>query len=141
MEMMRYSIEPRTRKYVEEYGFLSFARKYEKQLLDTRLNSLKTASKKVVQNAGEFIGNKIADAVTKSKDGNTEKQEPVKEIIIPPEKRDKIFNTLRKVLQKGNTTKYLNYGTIQLYQNLWQKMDWSKWLAKLSVFCQQKYNV
>ena len=107
--MMPYSVEPRTRKYVEEYGFLSFARKYEKQLLDTRLDSLKTASKKVVQNAGEFIGNKIADTVTKSNDDSTEKQEPVKEIIIPPEKRDKIFNTLRKVLQKGNTTKYLNY--------------------------------
>ena len=115
---MPYSVEPRTRKYVEEYGFLSFARKYEKQLLDTRLDSLKTASKKVVQNAGEFIGNKIADTVTKSNDDSTEKQEPVKEIIIPPEKRDKIFNTLRKVLQKGNTTKYLNYERFQLYQNL-----------------------
>ena len=27
---MRYSIEPRTRKYVKGYGFLSFARKYKK---------------------------------------------------------------------------------------------------------------
>ena len=37
--MTCYSIEPRTRKYVKEYGFLSFARnlsnKYEKQILDT----------------------------------------------------------------------------------------------------------
>ena len=46
MEMTRYSIEPRTRKYVKEYGFLSFARKYKKQVLDTGLDSLKTASKK-----------------------------------------------------------------------------------------------
>ena len=30
------------------YGFLSFARKYKKQLLDAGLDSLKTASKKVV---------------------------------------------------------------------------------------------
>ena len=30
--MMRYSIEPRTRKYVKGCGFLSFARKYKKQL-------------------------------------------------------------------------------------------------------------
>ena len=43
---MRYSIKPRTRKCVKGYGFLSFARKCKKQLLDTELNSLKTASKK-----------------------------------------------------------------------------------------------
>ena len=35
--MQWYSTEPRTRKYVKEYGFLSFARKYKKQLLDTGL--------------------------------------------------------------------------------------------------------
>ena len=37
--MTRHSIEPRTRKYITGYRFLSFARnlsnKYEKQLLDT----------------------------------------------------------------------------------------------------------
>ena len=47
--MASYSIEPRTRKYVKGYGFLSFARdlsnKYGKQLLDTTLDALKTASK------------------------------------------------------------------------------------------------
>ena len=36
---MRYSIEPRFRKYVEGYGFLSFARKfgdkYSKKLMNT----------------------------------------------------------------------------------------------------------
>ena len=46
LAMWRYSIEPRTRKNVKGYGFLSFARKYKKQLLDTRLDSLKAASKK-----------------------------------------------------------------------------------------------
>ena len=61
-------------------------------------NSLKTASKKVVHKAGEFLGNKIADAVTKSNDDNIEKQEPVEEILIPLEKRDEILNKLRKVL-------------------------------------------
>ena len=40
-----YSIEPRTTKYVK-HGFLSFARKYKKQLLDTPLDYLKTAPKK-----------------------------------------------------------------------------------------------
>ena len=36
---MRYSIEPRCRKYIKGYGFLSFARKfgdkYGKKLMDT----------------------------------------------------------------------------------------------------------
>ena len=59
--MMRYSIEPRTRKYVKGFGFLSFSKKYEKQLLDTGLN----ASEKVVRKAGEYIENRIADAVIK----------------------------------------------------------------------------
>ena len=66
--MTRYSIESRARKYIKGYGFLSFARKYKKQLLDTGLDSLKTASKKVFHKAGEFLGNKIADTITKSSD-------------------------------------------------------------------------
>ena len=45
MEMRRYSIEPRTRKYVKRYVFSSFERIYIKQVLDTGLDSLKTASK------------------------------------------------------------------------------------------------
>ena len=54
---MRYSIEPRFRKCVKGYGFLSFARnfgdKYDKKLMDTdtktRMDAAKTASKRVVQ--------------------------------------------------------------------------------------------
>ena len=41
--MPRYSKEPRTRKYVKGYGFLSFARKYKK-LLDTGLDASKKSS-------------------------------------------------------------------------------------------------
>ena len=89
---MQCFIEPRTRKYVRGYGFLSFAKKYRKQILDKGLN----ASKKVVHKAGEFIGNKIADTVTKSND-NFEKQEPIEEVIIPP-KKEEILNKLRRVL-------------------------------------------
>ena len=37
--MTQYSIEPRTRKYIKGYVLLSFARKYQKQLLDTGLNT------------------------------------------------------------------------------------------------------
>ena len=79
---------------VKGYGFLLFARKYKKQTLDTGPD----ASKKVVHKAGEFMGNKIADIVTKSKDDKIVKQEQFEEIIVPPEKRDEILNKLRGVL-------------------------------------------
>ena len=54
---MRYSTEAKFRKYVQRYGFLSFARKfgdkYGKKLMDTAtktgIDAAKTASKKVVQ--------------------------------------------------------------------------------------------
>ena len=54
---MRYSLEPKYRKYQQGHGFLSFARKfgdkYGKKLMDaatkTRLDAAKTASKRVVQ--------------------------------------------------------------------------------------------
>ena len=81
--MTRYSIEPKTKKYVKGYGFLSFARKYKKQILDT------DASKNVVHEVGQLIGNKIEDAVTKPNDDKIVKQELVEEIIIPPEKEGK----------------------------------------------------
>ena len=55
--------------------------------MNTGLDAVKTASRKVVHKAGKFIGNQIADAVTASNDDNIEKQEPVEEI-----------NKLRKVL-------------------------------------------
>ena len=55
--------------------------------MDKRLDT----SKKLVHKAGEYLGNKIADAVTKSNDDNIEKQGPVEETIIPPEKREEIL--------------------------------------------------
>ena len=66
----------------------------KKGILDKGLD----ASKTVVHKAGEYLGNQIADAVTNSNDDNIEKEEPVEEIIIPPEKREEILNKLRKVL-------------------------------------------
>ena len=91
--MRRHSIEPRKRKYVKGYGFLSFARKYKKQLLDAGLASLRTASKKLVHKAGEFLGNKIGHAATKSNDNKIVKPDEnpknVEEVIIPPEKEMK----------------------------------------------------
>ena len=82
LAMRRYSIQPRTRKYVEGYGFLSFTRKYKKQLLDIKLDSLKTTFQKVVHKAGAFLRNKILK--NKSNGNNIVKQKPVEEIIILP---------------------------------------------------------
>ena len=86
---MRYSTEPRFRKYVKGYGFLSFARKfgdkYGKKLIDTAtktgIDAAKTAWKRVVQNTaeatGDLIGNKIADKITSI--GNSEEKEKTKQ--------------------------------------------------------------
>ena len=53
---MRYSLKPKYRKYVQGYGFLSFARKfgdkYGEKLIDTAtkkgIDAAKTTSKRVV---------------------------------------------------------------------------------------------
>ena len=84
---MHYSIEPRERRHVKGYGFLSFARnivthaakaaknmsnKYSQKLVDTAKKSatdaIKTASKGAIQKTAEairdLVGNKIADKIT-----------------------------------------------------------------------------
>ena len=105
---MRYSTEPRFRKYVKGYGFLSFARKfgnkYGQKLMDTatktRIDAATTASKRIVQKTaeatGDLIGNKIADKISsvgklKEKE-NTKKAE---KIYIPPEKIQQIIDDLK----------------------------------------------
>ena len=103
---MRYSTEPRFRKYVKGYEFLSFARKfgdkYGIELMDTAtktgINAAKTASKRVVQKTaeatGDLIGNKIADKIT-SIGKSKEKTNKLEEIYIPPEKRQQVINDLK----------------------------------------------
>ena len=59
--MQRFSIEPRTRKHVKGYGFLSFASEYKKKLLNTVLDSLKTVSRKVFHKTGKFLGKSNQD--------------------------------------------------------------------------------
>ena len=103
---MRYSTEPRFRKYVTGYGFLSFARKfgnkYGKKLMDTAtktgIDAAKTPSKRVVGKAAEstedFIGNKIADKITsigKPKDKETKKKQ--KKFIFHRKKDNKLLMT------------------------------------------------
>ena len=111
---MRYSAEPKYKKYVEGYDFLSFARKlgdkYVKKLMNTAkkkkkvdTDAAKTASKRVVlktaEATGDLIVNKIADKITsvgktksKGKEDETYKR---KEIYISPEKRQQIIDDLR----------------------------------------------
>ena len=85
---MRYSIEPKERRHVKGYGFLSFARnigthaakvaknmsnKYNQKLVDiakkSATDTIKTASKRAIHKTpdatGDLIGNKIADKITK----------------------------------------------------------------------------
>ena len=100
--MTRYSFKPRTKIYVKEYGFWSFARnipnRYIKQLLDNATkrerDAVKAASKKVVHKAAkaadEFIGNKIADKIMKLKPVIDENSRNAKEIVISPVKRQEI---------------------------------------------------
>ena len=77
---MRYSIEPRDRIYVKEYGFLPFAKnmgkhlsnKYGQKLLNSAnkatTDAIKTAYKRAIQITTEatddLIGNKIADKIS-----------------------------------------------------------------------------
>ena len=68
---MRYSTEPKYRKYVEGYGFChlqkKFGDKYGKKLVDTAtktgIDAAKTTSKRVVQKtaeaSGDLNGNKV----------------------------------------------------------------------------------
>ena len=103
---MRYSTEPRFRKYVKGYGFFSFARKfgdkYGKKLMDnaTKTDAAKTASKKLVQKTaeatGDLTGNKIANRITSiCKSKEKKKTEEAEEIYIPPEKMQQIIDDLR----------------------------------------------
>ena len=104
---MRYQTEPRFRKYVKGYSFLSFARKfgnkYGKKLMDTAtttgIDTAKTTSKRVVQKTaeatGDLIGNKIADKITSMGKPKEKETKEIEEIYIPPEKRQQIIDDLR----------------------------------------------
>ena len=104
---MRYSEEPKFRKYVQRYDFLKFARilgdKYGKKLMDTatktEIDAAKPAFKRVVQKTaeatGDLIGNKKADKITSlGKTKSIEIEDERQGIYIPPEKRQQIINDL-----------------------------------------------
>ena len=122
---MRHSIEPRDRRYVKGYGFLSFAKnigknisnKYSQKLIDSDKKSatdaIKTASNRAIQKTaeatGDLIGNKIADKVTsvskksprelhsKELSSKEANNEIPKERYISPRERQQIIDELRLI--------------------------------------------
>ena len=103
---MRYSIEPRERRFVKGYGFMSFARnfsdKYSKSLMDVSKTFVKTAGKKILKETakatGDLIGNKIANKIT-AKPSKKSHDEVINEIpkerYISPKERQKIIDELK----------------------------------------------
>ena len=103
---MRYSIEPRERRYVKGYGFMSFARnfsdKYSKSLMDKGIDVsktfAKTVGKKILKATGDLIGNKIADKITsasKKSQSDEVNNEIPKERYISPKERQKTIDELK----------------------------------------------
>ena len=101
---MHYSIEPRERRYVKGYGFMSFARnfrdKYSKSLMDLSKTFAKTAGKKILKEtakaSGDLIGSKIADKITAKPHNNDEVINGIpKERYISPKERQKIIDELK----------------------------------------------
>ena len=101
---MRYSTEPRGRRYIKGYGFMSFARnfsdKYSKSLMDKGIDLsktfAKTAGKKILKETakatGDLIGNKIADKITAKPHNEGEINN---ERYISPKERQKIIDELK----------------------------------------------
>ena len=104
---MWYSIEPRQRRFVKGYGFMSFARnfdnKYSKSLMDLSKTFAKTAGKKILKETakatGDLIGNKIADKITAKPSKKSHDDEVIngipKERYISPKERQKIIDELK----------------------------------------------
>ena len=101
---MCYSIEPRERRYVKGYGFMSFERnfndKYSKSLMDLSKKFAKTAGEKILKETakatGDLIGNKIADKITAKPHNKDEVINGIpKERYISPEERQKIIDELK----------------------------------------------
>ena len=100
---MRYSIDPRYRRYVKGCGFLSFAKnmgknisnKYSPKLVDgakkSATDAIKTASKrpihKIAEATGDLIGNKIADKIT-SVSKNLQRSPIRMKLIMKYQKKD-----------------------------------------------------
>ena len=123
--MTRYSVQPIDRIFVKGYKFLSFTKKMgrnigrnkSKNLIgkfsqkhlnhakQSATDALKTDSKRVIQKTaeatGDFIGNKVADKMTKvsttspKNKSKTNEEEIFRETFIPSELRHEIIDNLR----------------------------------------------
>ena len=113
----------RTRKYVGQYGFLSFERylsnKYGNKILDTAaktgLKALKAASEnvfhKVAEATGKFKGSKIADKVMKPKPVIDKNSRDVEELVYFNKKRWRIIKWIKTIIIKAEhhkISKFLN---------------------------------
>ena len=98
---MRYSIEPRERRYVKGYGFLSSAKK-------SATDAFKIASKRAIQKTAEATGdlvrhtiaNEIASISKKPASephSNAASNEIPKESYISPQERQKVIDELRLI--------------------------------------------
>ena len=117
---MRYSVEPRERRYVKGYRFLSFTKnigknlssRYGQKLFDiakkSATDALKTVRKRAIQKpaeaTGDLVGNKIADKITSYSQkpasephSNAVSNEIPKERYISPQERQKIIDELRLI--------------------------------------------
>ena len=103
---MRYSIEPRERRFVKGYGFMSFARNFNDKYAKSLRNASKTFAKIVVKEilretakaTGDLIVNKIADKITTKPHNKDEVINGIpKERYISPKEMQKIIDELRLV--------------------------------------------
>ena len=102
---MRYSIEPRERRYVKGYDFLSFARnfndKYGKSLRNASKTFTKAAGKEILKETakatGDLIGNKIADKITAKPHNKDEVINGIPKDIFFLKKDKKFIDELRLV--------------------------------------------
>ena len=99
MEKIRYWIEPRERRYVKGYGFLSITKNcikiYVLNIVKNFLVMLKNVTDAAV--TGNFTGNEIADKIRgKTKNSKSvesvEKSRNTNKKYMPPEKRQQIID-------------------------------------------------
>ena len=120
---MTYHTNRKYRKYVQGYGFLSFAKmfgkRYGKNIVNKGITAAKrfnksknckalkkegtkTSGKQILkrtaESTGDLIGNKIADktsSLNNKPQEQLEKEQEQEEIVIPPERRQEIIDDLR----------------------------------------------
>ena len=97
---MRYSIEPRERRFVKGYGFMSFARNFNDKYGKSLRNASKTAGKEILKETakatGDLIGSKIADKITAKPHNKDEVINGIpKKRYISPKERQKIIDELK----------------------------------------------